>query len=87
MERLARSSTRRATIIDMIPVRSGHIESVGHENGELHVRFKTGKTWVYGDASNPVSEDIANAIKFSDSAGTALNALVKTQGFPARPAP
>jgi len=32
-------------------VQSSNIAAVGHENGDLFVRFKSGPTWKYADVS------------------------------------
>lgn len=69
----------------MTHVRSSHIDSVGYEAGELHVRFQTGVTVIYGNAEEPVSEDVANAVMYGESVGQALNQLIKSQGVPHRP--
>lgn len=70
----------------MTPVQSSHILAVGWEDGLLYVQFSNYKTTVYGDESNPVPEDVANAVMTASSVGRALNDLVKSQGYPYRPA-
>ncbi|KGM36202.1 KTSC domain-containing protein [Inquilinus limosus] len=65
--------------ITMIPVQSSNLAAVGHDGiSSLDVLFKNGGHYRYQGVSSDIFVQILNA----DSAGKALNTLVKSAGFP-----
>ena len=58
---------------EMRKVFSSHVESIGYEDGELFVTYKSGKTAVY----EKVPENVAEMVTGAASIGSALNAYIK----------
>lgn len=60
----------------MIFVDSTNIEAIGYdeERRELHVQFRSGKTYIYGDVSEDTYRELLNA----DSKGSYLNREIKS---------
>ena len=61
--------------MDRMPVKSGHIESVGYENGVMEVAFKGGLVWQYKGITPEAHAEIMD----SDSIGGAINARVRDE--------
>jgi hypothetical protein len=61
---------------DMTMIDSSTIEAIGYDEParELHVRFKSGKTYVYLDVSAETYQEFAQ----SDSKGSYLNREIKS---------
>lgn len=59
--------------MDMIPVVSSNIRSIGYENSTLYVRFNNGSLYAYNRV--PISE--YNALMSASSHGTYLAAHIK----------
>ena len=57
----------------MQPVRSSNIESVGYEDGTMHVKFKSGKTYVFAE----VPTEAHAAFVGADSVGKHFAAHIK----------
>jgi hypothetical protein len=59
---------------DMTSVSSSHVHSVGYdsENSELHVKFKSGGTYVYKDVPQSEYDGLVNA----DSTGKYLQSNI-----------
>ena len=64
---------RRIHIMQMIPVSSSDISSVGYENGTLHIRFNSGGLYAYYD----VPENVYRGLLTAASAGKFFHASIK----------
>lgn len=47
--------------MNMIPVSSSDIASIGYENGTLHIRFRSGGLYAYFGVPQSVYSDLMNA--------------------------
>jgi hypothetical protein len=59
--------------MDMIPVSSSDIASVGHENGTLYIRFNSGGLYKYSD----VPESVYHGLMSASSHGKYFHAYIK----------
>ena len=51
--------------MDLKPVKSSNIHSVGYENGDLHVKFRSGKRYTYSG----VPEELHGKLMAAESKG------------------
>ena len=59
--------------VEMHPVKSSNIEAIGHAGDALHVKYKSGQTYVYAG----VPESHFHNARSSDSVGKYINANIK----------
>lgn len=59
--------------MNMIPVDSSNLESVGYDNGTLYVHFHSGGTYSYSGVPEPVYHELMNAA----SKGEYFSAYIK----------
>lgn len=59
--------------MNMIPVASSNIASIGYENGTLYVRFRNGGTYAYLN----VPQSVYNSLMSAPSCGSYLAAHIK----------
>jgi hypothetical protein len=60
-------------MVEMVFVDSSNIESIGYEDGELHIQFTSGGYYVYHGVPRHVYDDLMNA----SSKGSFLNREIK----------
>ena len=61
--------------MNMIPVVSSDLSSVGYENGTLYIRFRSGGTYMYFY----VPEDVYRGLMSASSNGRYFHAYIKNQ--------
>jgi hypothetical protein len=62
-------------MVNMIPVTSSNVASVGYEQGILYVKFHSGATYSYDDVSQEEFESLQSA----QSVGSYFNENIKNQ--------